>query len=50
MSFHDNFRGFWRTWRANIITRDYEELDRIHPKRVDLEGWLRRTRYDGTHK
>lgn len=50
MTFHDNFRGFWRTWRADIITRDYAELDRIHPNRVDLEGWIRRTAYDGTHK
>ena len=47
MSFSDNFRGFWRTWRADVITRDYKELDRIHPKRMDLEAWLRATGYDG---
>ena len=37
MTFHDNFRGWWRVFRADVIRRDYAELDRIHPKRVNLE-------------
>jgi hypothetical protein len=32
------------------VQRDYAELDRIHPSRVDLEAWMRRTKYDGTRR
>ncbi|MBV9881894.1 MAG: NmrA family NAD(P)-binding protein [Sphingomonadaceae bacterium] len=43
MSFRDNFTGFWNMWKHNIITRDYDLLDRIHPTRIrSAEEWLRR--------
>jgi hypothetical protein len=51
VTFVDNFRGFFTLWGTNTpagpIARDYAELSRIHPGRVDLEGWMRRTGYDG---
>lgn len=43
MSFRDNFTGFWNQWKHNIISRDYELLDEIHPNRMrTVEQWLRR--------
>src|SRR3954451_11256726 len=43
MSFRDNFTGFWNMWKHGIITRDYDLLDEIHPKRVrTAEEWFRR--------
>ncbi len=43
MSFRENFTGFWNQWKHNIITRDYELLDEIHPGRIrSAEEWIRR--------
>lgn len=43
MSFRDNFTGFWNQWKYNIIARDYDLLDEIHPNRIkSVEQWLRR--------
>ena len=43
MSFRDNFTGFWHTWKARFVTRDYALLDEIHPNRIkSVEDWLRR--------
>jgi len=47
ISWRENFTGFWRVWRADIIKRDYEVLDKIHPGRMGLEAWLRATGYSG---
>jgi hypothetical protein len=47
MTFRRNFRGWWTLWRNDAVAGDYAELSRIHPGRVDLEGWMRRMGYDG---
>lgn len=41
MSFRENFTGFWNMWRHNVIQRDYDLLDSIHPRRIrSVEEWL----------
>jgi len=43
MSFRDNFTGFWNMWKHDIIKRDYQLLDDIHPNRLkSAEQWIRR--------
>ncbi|MGR9276163.1 NmrA family NAD(P)-binding protein [Rhizobium leguminosarum] len=43
MSFRDNFTGFWNMWKHDVIKRDYQLLDDIHPNRLkSAEQWIRR--------
>jgi hypothetical protein len=50
MTIRQNFTGFWSLWRSNVIKRDYPLLDKIHPNRLSLEGWMRQVKYDGERK
>jgi len=51
MTFHENFTGWWNLWRANLVERDYELLDEIHPRRIrSVREWMELTGYDGTLK
>ena len=46
-TFWENFSGWWSAWHDDLVTRDYERLDRILPDRVrTLEEWMRKTKYD----
>lgn len=48
MSFRDNFTGFWNQWKHDIISRDYDLLDEIHPGRIrSVEEWLRKAEQSG---
>lgn len=43
MSFRDNFTGFWNMWKHDVIKRDYQLLDEIHPNRLkSAEQWMQR--------
>lgn len=43
MSFRENFTGFWNMWKHDIIRRDYQFLDQIHPSRLrSAEQWMQR--------
>lgn len=43
MSVRDNFTGFWNVWKHDVVRRNYELLDEIHPGRIrSAEEWLRR--------
>merc|ERR1719215_861281 len=51
MSFHENFTGWWNLWRANLVERDYQLLDEIHPQRIrSVREWMELTGYDGSLK
>eukprot|EP01116_Phalansterium_solitarium_P020023 TRINITY_DN5785_c0_g2_i1.p2 TRINITY_DN5785_c0_g2~~TRINITY_DN5785_c0_g2_i1.p2 ORF type:complete len:210 (+),score=19.23 TRINITY_DN5785_c0_g2_i1:1214-1843(+) len=50
MKWVDNFAAFFRNSRDGVVVRDYAVLDKIHPNRVNLEGWMRKTGYDGSRK
>jgi len=50
MTMRQNFTGFWSLWRNNVVKRDYKLLDKIHPNRLSLEGWMRLVGYDGEKK
>jgi hypothetical protein len=47
MRIRENFTAFWEIWRASggnkgVVKRDYELLDKIHPKRIrSVEEWFR---------
>jgi len=47
LSWKDNFSGFWRQWRDDILKRDMEWVKRINPHGQTLEGWMRSTNYTG---
>lgn len=42
-----NFSAFWRMWRDDVATRDFEWLKSIHPELKTLEQWMRETDYQG---
>lgn len=43
MNIRDNFTGFWNLWKYEVINRDYDLLDEIHPNRIrTAEEWFRR--------
>lgn len=47
-TYRQNFSGFWNTWKASILTRDYDLLDEILPSRVKSVGeWMKLTGYTG---
>mmetsp|Transcript_54463 Transcript_54463/g.137531 ORF Transcript_54463/g.137531 Transcript_54463/m.137531 type:complete len:355 (+) Transcript_54463:54-1118(+) len=49
MTFHENFTGWWNLFRANLLERDYQLLDEIHPQRIrSVREWMDLTGYDGT--
>ncbi|KAI0468810.1 hypothetical protein F4859DRAFT_488905 [Xylaria cf. heliscus] len=53
MTLRRNFGAFFNLWRASggnkgIVRRDYEFLDRVHPKRIKtVEEWLQRENEKG---
>jgi len=47
-TYRENFSGFWNTWKANIVKKDYALLDEILPTRVKTVGeWMKLTGYKG---
>ncbi|OJZ72908.1 NmrA family protein [Mycobacterium paraffinicum] len=43
MNIRDNFTGFWNLWKYEVINRDYDLLDEIHPNRIKTaEEWFDR--------
>jgi len=50
MTFRQDFTGFWSLWRSNVIHHDYTLLDRIHPNRLSLEGWMKKVGYNGERR
>ena len=47
-TYRQNFSGFWNTWNANVLERNYDLLDEILPTRVkSIEEWMRLTGYTG---
>ncbi|QDK39327.1 NmrA/HSCARG family protein [Bdellovibrio sp. NC01] len=50
-TYWENFSGWWSAWHDDIVTRDYEMLDKILPDRVrSLEEWMRKVKYDGAFR
>ena len=50
-TYWENFSGWWAAWHDNIVSRDYDLLDKILPDRVrSLEEWMRKTKYDGSFR
>ncbi|KAI0044149.1 NAD-P-binding protein [Auriscalpium vulgare] len=43
-----NFSGWWRVYRDNVITRDEAWNRKVNPNGYTLEKWMRETKYDGT--
>lgn len=47
-TYRQNFSGFWNSWKENILTRDYELLDKTLPSRVkSVKEWMVLTGYNG---
>ncbi|RDW69534.1 hypothetical protein BP6252_08554 [Coleophoma cylindrospora] len=47
-TYRQNFSGFWRSWKAGFVVKDYAVLDRILPDRVrSVEEWMRLVGYTG---
>ncbi|KAF2164715.1 hypothetical protein M409DRAFT_56524 [Zasmidium cellare ATCC 36951] len=47
----ENFAMTWAAWGEDVfVERDFEALRKLHPELESLEGWMRRTGYDGTEK
>lgn len=50
-TYRQNFSGFWRTWKAGNVVKNYDILDHILPDRVkSVEEWMRLTGYTGERK
>jgi uncharacterized protein YbjT (DUF2867 family) len=49
-TWRQNFSAFWRQWRDDIITRDYDWLRSVHPGTRSLEKWMRETGYTGKRR
>ncbi|TAQ90011.1 hypothetical protein B7494_g1653 [Chlorociboria aeruginascens] len=50
-SVRENFSGFWETWKADVVRKDYKLLDDVLPDRVKSVGeWMRLTGYTGEKK
>lgn len=45
-TWEENFRGFMALWRDNVVSRDMEWVNSIHPP-TTLEKWMRDRNYDG---
>ncbi|KAI0044148.1 NAD-P-binding protein [Auriscalpium vulgare] len=43
-----NFSGWWRVYRDNVVTRDEAWNRKMNPNGYTLEKWMRETKYDGT--
>jgi hypothetical protein len=47
----ENFAMTWAAWGEDVfVQRDFDALRKIHPGLESLEGWMKRTGYDGTEK
>lgn len=49
-TWRQNFSGFWRQWRDDVIQRDYDWLHSVHPGTRSLEKWMRETGYTGRRR
>lgn len=56
LTFQENFTAWWKLYQLSsrnqgLIQRNYELLDKIHPKRVrSLKQWMEKTGYAGEYK
>lgn len=48
MTWRENFTGWWRVWRDDVVKRDMEWVKRINPDTEDVETWMKRNGYDGS--
>ncbi|EPQ54364.1 NAD P-binding protein [Gloeophyllum trabeum ATCC 11539] len=46
-TWRQNFSGFWRVWRDDIVKRDMEWIRKVHPGTRSLEKWMKEVRYEG---
>ncbi|KAI0351038.1 nmrA-family protein [Trametes cingulata] len=46
-TFKENFMRWWRLYRDDILTRDFDWIRRIHPDLHTLESWMREEGYTG---
>jgi hypothetical protein len=49
-TFRQNFSGFWRVFRDNVIKRDMQWIKRVHSRTHSLEDWMRDHNYTGERK
>jgi hypothetical protein len=47
VTWRENFSGFWRGWRDDVLSRDYDWIRRVHPDTQTLEGWMKAHDYKG---
>ena len=48
LTFEENFSGWWRLYRDDVIQRDMAWIREINPDGYTLERWMRENRYDGS--
>ena len=48
LTFEENFSGWWRLYRDDVIQRDMAWVREINPGGYTLERWMRENRYDGS--
>ena len=48
LTFEENFSGWWRLYRDDVIQRDMAWIREINPNGYTLERWMRENRYDGS--
>ncbi|TRM68600.1 hypothetical protein BD626DRAFT_565424 [Schizophyllum amplum] len=44
------FEGFWNLWKDDVVQKDMHWVREVHPKTLDLEGWMRVTGYAGKYR
>ncbi|KAJ8523437.1 hypothetical protein ONZ45_g84 [Pleurotus djamor] len=47
-SARENFSGFWRMWRDDVLKRDMDWVQSVHPNGVTLEAWMKERNYRGS--
>ena len=46
-TWRQNFTGWWRMWRDDLLPRDMEWVRSVHPNAMTLERWMREKKYTG---
>lgn len=47
LTWREDFRGWWNTFRYEVLSRDLDWARSVHPGLHDLEKWMRETGYQG---
>ena len=42
-----SFSAFWRMYRDDILTRDFEWIRKVNPNADTIEGWMRENNFGG---